>query len=205
MKPVETGLAADTVEFSDAVRLRTAAASEDELDLICPYQYQPPIAPLAASRQASRVIEPAEIRRCYGIISARHELTLVEGVGGLLVPIADDWDVRDLIADLGLPAIVVGLASLGGINHTRLTIEALHARQLRVLAVVLNHTKPISSAVEWQQARTTVSLLGELVREPVIGALPYVESTTHHWQSAVDELARDPKLNTLADLICGID
>lgn len=205
MKPVETGVPDHASEQSDTSRLVTAAASQDDLRLVNPFSFPQPTAPWAAARQASQTIELADITRCYGVIAARHHITLVEGIGGLLVPVGDAWDVRDLITELGLPVIVVGRAALGSINHARLTMEALHARHIPILALVLNQTSPVSSALEREQETTTCSALRELITEPVLGPLPYLETAGHDWQSTVDRLARDPLFSALGDLVSGIE
>ena len=172
--------------------------------LIAPYQFQRPIAPLAAARQSSRIIDPAAIVQSYDTIVSRHDITLVEGVGGLLVPVGDGWDVRDLIAELNAAVIVVGRSALGGINHARLTMESLRARHVRALALVLNQTQPLCSAFELDQAKTTCQLLRDLIAEPVLGPLPYVGQLAHDWLRAIDRLAGDPSFTALGDLISGI-
>lgn len=200
MKPIETGVTEPPQAQSDAERLRTAAASTDEIQQLCPYRFERALAPLAAASLASCTIESAEIVGCYSRIAARHDLTLVEGVGGLLVPIGHTWDVRDLIGALALPVIIVGRSALGGINHARLTVEALRTRDIRILAVVLNHTTPISSAVETEQTTSTESLLRDLIQEPVLGPLPYLAAAAHEWQQAVDHLAGHATISALGDL-----
>jgi len=90
---------------------------------------------------------------------------VVEGVGGLLVPIAADYAVADLAADLGFPLVVVARPGLGTINHTLLTLEAARARALRVAAVVMTPWPAEPSAVE-RSNRETVERLGEV---PVAG------------------------------------
>ena len=204
MKPVETGVFGSALEHSDGHRLAMAVGVQYEQALVAPYQFQRPIAPLAAAQQSSQTISREEIARCYKVIAGRHRITLVEGVGGLLVPIGDTWDVRDLIVELGLMVIVVGRTVLGGVNHARLTIEALHARRIHILALVLNQAQPVSSALEWEQAKSTCSLLHQLVAEPVLGPLPYMEAATRDWQHAVNHLAGDPLFNSLATLISRI-
>src|SRR5204863_9530096 len=71
-------------------------------------------------------------------LAARHEVTLVEGAGGLLVPVGPGWTIADLAAALGLPLVVVARPGLGTVNHTLLTLEAARAAGLEVAAVVLN-------------------------------------------------------------------
>jgi dethiobiotin synthetase len=205
MKPIETGIVDHASEQSDTARLVTAAASQDDLRLVNPFSFPQPTAPSAAARQAAHTIELAAITRCYGTLAARHHVTLVEGIGGLLVPVGDTWDVRDLIIELDLPVIVVGRTALGGINHARLTMEALRARHLRILALVLNRTRPVSSDLEQTQETTTCSALRELTTEPVLGPLPYLATADHDWQRTVDHLARDPLFSALGELVLQIE
>ncbi|HEX2055407.1 MAG TPA: dethiobiotin synthase [Nitrospiraceae bacterium] len=204
MKPVETGVFSTVPEQSDARRLATAAGTRDDMRLIAPFQFQRPVAPLAAARQASQRIDQSVIVDNYNAITGGHDVTLVEGVGGLLVPIGEDWDVRDLIVELKLPVIVVGRSTLGGVNHARLTMEALHARQVRIVALVLNQPQPIASATEWDQAKTTCQLLRDLSAEPVLGPLQYLGGLSHNWRRTVECLAGDPSIGALGDLIAGI-
>lgn len=81
-----------------------------------------------------------EIMRRYERLAARDSCVVVEGAGGLLVPMGKDWDMRDLIGRIGLPVVLVGRAGLGGINHALLTLEGLRQRHCAVMAVVLNET-----------------------------------------------------------------
>ena len=69
---------------------------------------------------------------------ARHDVLLVEGAGGLLVPVGESWTIADLAVWLGLPLVVVARAGLGTVNHTLLTVEAARPRGLHVAGVVLN-------------------------------------------------------------------
>jgi len=133
-----------------------------------------------------------------------HVVTLVEGVGGVLVPMAPGWDVRDLIQHLELPVIIVGRSGLGGINHARLTIEALHLRQRQILALVLNESRPVSSAVEWEQARTTQSLLRELATVPVLGPVTFSTVVRDDWPTGIAELSASPIIMALGDTIMSV-
>jgi dethiobiotin synthetase len=204
MKPIETGVFSHAPEQTDAYRLATAAEIHDDPKLIAPFQFQQPVAPLAAARESARTIDPAVIVESYRTVASRHDITLVEGIGGLLVPVGDGWDVRDLIAELKVAVIVVGRSTLGGVNHARLTMEALHSRHVRTLALVLNQIQPVRSALECDQAKTTCSLLRDLIADPVFGPLPYIEAFAHDWSRAVDHLAGDPSFSALGDLISGI-
>ena len=201
MKPVETGVTGTSLDWTDSSRLRAAAGIDDSLALVSPYQFPKPIAPLAAARESGCTIEMDEIVRCYDAMTGRYQVTLVEGVGGLLVPMAPGWDVSNLIHRLGTDVVVVGRPNLGGINHARLTIEALQRQESPILALVLNATFPVSSAIEWEQTRTTHSLLRELVTVPVLGPLTYSALFAENWVKGIDEWSGNPVFAALADQI----
>jgi dethiobiotin synthetase len=118
--------------------LRAAAGVADEPGDICPYAFAPPLAPLVAARLEGRPVEASVVLDSVAELARRHDLLLVEGAGGLLVPVGEDWTIADLAAWLGLPLVVVARAGLGTVNHTLLTLEAARARGLEVAAVVLN-------------------------------------------------------------------
>ncbi|MBH0181203.1 MAG: dethiobiotin synthase, partial [Nitrospira sp.] len=124
MKPIETGVSPSKTGQSDAARLRSIIDSEDQFGAVCPYPFTLPVAPLAAAQAERQAINPEVIKKIYRLLSDRYDYMVVEGVGGVLVPITPDSDVMDLMAQLKLPAVIVGRSGLGGINHALLTIEA---------------------------------------------------------------------------------
>lgn len=134
-KPVQSGALADDPS-GDAALLGAA----------CIYSFAAPLAPLVAARAAGETIALGPILARARELAREHEILLVEGVGGLLVPLAPGLDVADLAAALGLPLIVVARAGLGTVNHTLLTIEAARARGLDVAGVVLNGESDRSTA-----------------------------------------------------------
>jgi dethiobiotin synthetase len=204
MKPVETGVPDGSCEWTDAHRLRSAAGLDDPIERICPYQFSKPLAPLAAAREAGKPIVLQNIVRSFDEMATHHVVTLVEGVGGVLAPMAPGWDVRDLIQYLDLPVIVVGRSGLGGINHARLTIEALRLRQRQILALVLNESRPVSSAIEWEQTRTTQSLLRELSALPVLGPITFSTVVNDDWPKGIAELAAGPLIAALGETIMSV-
>jgi dethiobiotin synthetase len=136
-KPVQSGALADD-PAGDAMLLREAADVDDEPHEICPFAFEAPLAPLVASRLEGRAVDSAAVLDSVAELGRRHELLLVEGAGGLLVPVGEDWTIADLAGWLGLPLVVVARAGLGTVNHTLLTLEAARSRGLEVAAVVLN-------------------------------------------------------------------
>ncbi len=199
MKPVETGVARS--QPSDAGRLIAAAQVSDALDLVRPYVFRLPVAPLDAARAERQTIKIATILQAYRALQAQHELLLVEGAGGVQVPITPTMDVLDLIEKLEAPVIVVGRTGLGGVNHALLTLTALRARQIRIVALVLNRVMPMKTAVARRQERSTIGLLREFAKVPVIGPLPYAGTHDSEWTSAVKKIAKTAVIKQLAGLI----
>ncbi|ODT45325.1 MAG: dethiobiotin synthase [Nitrospira sp. SCN 59-13] len=201
MKPVETGVDAGLSNHSDAARLMAAARVKDSLDLVSPYRFPSPVAPLSAAAAQGRTIELNEIVRQYDELVARYSCVVVEGAGGLLVPMGHDWDMGDLISHLRLPVLLVGRVGLGGINHALLTLEALERRQIRVLALLLNETVASTTAVEQEQRASTVALLKERVSVPLLGPLPYQPPLDGRWNDTVEQLAGSRPISELAELV----
>ncbi|HWT90410.1 MAG TPA: dethiobiotin synthase, partial [Solirubrobacterales bacterium] len=107
---------------------------------------------------AGEEIDPERLRRAAAAAAEGADAIVCEGVGGLLVPLAPGYLVRDLAADLGYPLVVVAAPGLGTINHTLLTIEAARAAGLEVAVVVLNPWPTRPSEIERDNRETIVSL-----------------------------------------------
>ena len=201
MKPIETGVSRSTKAQSDGARLRRTAGSHDPIVEVCPYVFRLPMAPLSAARAEGRTVRVATIMRAFRKLHSRHEVVLVEGVGGVYVPITSSLDVSDLIYRMKLPTIVVGRVSLGGINHALLTLGALRQRKISVLALVLNRTLPAQTATARAQERSTVRLLQQLAGVPVIGPLPYRSMREGKFHGEVARLASTVSITKLMRLI----
>lgn len=201
MKPIETGVSASNTAQSDAARLRSVIDCEEQIGAVCPYQFALPVAPLAAAQAEGQEINPRTIRTLYRLMAARYDCTVVEGVGGVFVPITPSSDVVDLMAQLRLPAVVVGRSGLGGINHARLTIETLRRKKIPVAALVLNQTQPARSTLSRIQERTTVKLLRTQASLPVLGPLPYQSGLSRHFRRSAVRLAGSVAITTLAKLV----
>ncbi len=158
-KPAVSGL--DEGGEADHELLRRAAGSAQADDAIAPYRYGPALSPHLAAELIGEEIAPERLRAAAAAAGAGADLLVCEGVGGLLVPLAPSYLVRDLAADLGYPLVVVAAPGLGTINHTLLTIEAARSANLDVRAVVLNPWPDQPSRLELSN-RETVAELGEV-------------------------------------------
>jgi dethiobiotin synthetase len=166
LKAVETGVG--PAGPLDATALREAAEGVDSLEEVCPLRFALPAAPNVAARHEGGTVDLDRARRAFGQLASRHDVVVVEGAGGLLVPITDDANMADLAADLDLPLVVVARAALGTINHTLLTLSEAGRRQLTVAGVVISHSDgPLSDADE-----ANLGYLRERLGELLLGEIP---------------------------------
>ena len=172
MKPIETGCGNGSARYpADATALVTASRCTFDLGKVCPYQLSAPLAPDVAAQLEGIAIDPKILCTAYQEIERGHDITLVEGAGGLLVPIARRYTMADLVRDLNIPVLVVIGSKLGAVNHTLLTLEVALARGLNILGYVLNHASGVTdSATETNAAllarSTDVSCLGTITWMP---------------------------------------
>lgn len=169
LKPVITGLDEPTPRAWPADHELLARAGEATAEEVAILAYRPPVSPHLAAQLAGEPIDPADLEAQIRAAARGHELAVVEGVGGLLVPLADGYDVRDLAHALQLPVLIAARPGLGTISHTLLTLEAARRADLEVLAVVLTPWPEAPGEVE-RSNRATIETLGEVAVEllPVI-------------------------------------
>jgi dethiobiotin synthetase len=165
MKPFCTG------DRTDVDLLAAAGDHQTPDHLLNPVWLRPPLAPYAAAMLENRPIDLSAVRQAYQELSAKHDLVLVEGAGGLLVPIIRDYNFRDLAVDLGLAVILVAANRLGVINHTLLTAESIGRAGLRLALLILNEVDPEPTLA----SQTNPSILEELLTVPIYSS-PYQNS-----------------------------
>jgi dethiobiotin synthetase len=132
MKPFSSG------GLGDAQLLFRAQEGEIPLETISPFQFPQPVAPLVAARRSGRRITRAQVAEKILALAERCELLLVEGAGGLFVPIGDQSTVADLVEALQSPVVLVARNRLGVVNHTLLTLECLRRRRVPHIRIVLS-------------------------------------------------------------------
>ena len=163
------------LESEDALYLKFILNLEDSLDQINPITLCEPLAPLVAARRAN--ISTRHWRQCshaaVADLRARYDVVLVEGVGGLEVPIGEDengiWTARDFAADLGCTLVLVARRALGTINHTLLSVKAAP----NVKALIFNDATAPAEPGD-VAASTSVELLREMTGLPVWAQVPFV-------------------------------
>lgn len=170
MKPVERGVKADD-PTSDAMRLRRAAGGEDPLDLVRPVLVVEPLAPWVALSRAGGTLDMNALDDAFHKLCDGRDGIVVEGVGGLLVPLTRDLAFDGLFVGWGLDLVVVAANRLGALNHTMLTVRAAHDAGLRVRGVVLNAMGPESRGIA---ERTNLEALEELLAPIPVLLFPWI-------------------------------
>ncbi len=138
-KIVQTGCDGDSEDIRLHRRLMGIDPTDEDWDgLTCPYRFKLPASPHLAAQQEGVSIEPDTMIRATRLLEQRYEYVLLEGAGGVYVPLNDMLTVLDYIEWQQYPVILVSSAKLGSINHTLLTLEALQRRKLQVLGILYN-------------------------------------------------------------------
>jgi dethiobiotin synthetase len=172
VKPFETGCESGKdgrLIPSDATLLKFFSACDEPLDRICPYRWAEPLAPAVAARRAGEAIDLDALRGRMEAVIARHDVTFIEGAGGLLVPICETTTFANLVREWELPLIVVVGNRLGALNHAQLTMRCAQSLGLRVAGYVVNQL----SAEPDVAAQTNAAALAELLGPP-LGVLPWL-------------------------------
>jgi dethiobiotin synthetase len=198
MKPIATGATGQTAALSDSDWLQAVTGVCDPPDLVAPYRFRTAAAPLIAAARDGRAIEPSRISEAFQALSARHDCVVVEGIGGVLVPVTPDLFVADLAKRLGLPVLIVTRASLGSINHTLLTLECLRNRGVEIGGLIFNHPSPPSAGPDESDTVPTILRLSG-VRS--FGELPYCEGLPSAWAQHRDTLAGRLDVQGLLDVL----
>ena len=169
-KPIETGcaLVAGTRYPEDAVTLAAAAATTDPLEVVCPYRFADPLAPMLAAAREGTTIDVATLLGTLAARAAAADVLLIEGAGGLLVPLTATTTYADVARALDASVLLVVGSRLGAINHARLSLEALAARGLCVVGYVVNRLAPDGDPA----AETNAALLRSLTSVRCLGELP---------------------------------
>ncbi len=178
MKPVESGCRRQGDEGlvpADGVFLLEASGADEPLRNIAPYRFAEPLAPWVAAERQGVEIDAEIIVEKFNDISSRYDAVVAEGIGGLMVPIAEDYFVSDMARDFGLPLIIVASPALGTINHTLLSVEHALRKGLGVAGIVINYSSPPSGTVSEE---TNPDSVGRLSPVPVIGMMPFLRETT---------------------------
>ncbi len=170
MKPVASGCRADAPDRGneDVAALVGASNVRAPIDLVNPYCFEPAIAPHLAAQQAGTSISLTRIRECYESLAGLADRVVVEGAGGLLVPLGPGEDFGDLVRLLDLSVVLVVGMRLGCLNHALLTAEAIRSRGVPFAGWVANRIDPAMPFFE-----ENLEALRQRLPAPLIGVVPF--------------------------------
>ncbi len=169
-KPVQTGCkngVSDDLEFS----LKTAGLrfSEEVKNRLCPSRFTPACSPHLAAELAGTSLSTAAMASNLKDLQSSYQCVVAEGAGGILVPLGDGKTMLDLMVLLDWPVVLVSSDKLGTINHTLLSLEALHQAGVDVAGVVVNHTVPPCPLISTSNTET----IRKYGRTEILAEIPY--------------------------------
>jgi dethiobiotin synthetase len=171
LKPIATGCEhrREGLVSEDAEFLAHCADARFPLDVICPQRYAEPLAPSVAADRAGVPVDWEAVARSLRMMQADSDVMVVEGVGGVMVPLDARHTVLDLARWLRLPAVVVARPNLGTINHTLLTVHALREAGVAVAGVVVNRYPPDGASVAEETNPRMIERWGKI---PILCIVP---------------------------------
>jgi dethiobiotin synthetase len=171
LKPCATGCVRrrEGLVSEDAELLAHYADVRFPLDVICPQCYAEPLAPAVAAERAGKPLDWEAINRSISIMAAESDVMIVEGVGGVMVPMDSRHMFRDVAVWLGAPAVVVARPGLGTINHTLLSVESLRSAGVAVAGVVINRYPADNASIAEESNPRAIEKWGKV---PVLCVVP---------------------------------
>jgi dethiobiotin synthetase len=166
MKPIAAGC--EQGRNGDVEALLAAGMDGLDRTLVCPYLFEPPIAPHIAAAEAGVKIDLSVIEHAFNTLSNLADIVVVEGVGGFRVPLDERQDAGAIPKRLGLPVIVVVGLRLGCLNHALLTQEAIEAEGLALAGWVANRIDPAMA-----RAGENIEALRRRLRAPLLAEVPF--------------------------------
>jgi dethiobiotin synthetase len=195
MKPVGTGgkdvdgrlISEDAIFLKDILKLPAP------LELINPVCLKHPLAPKVAADQTGQEVDLAAVTVAFEYLKdkGKPDIMLIEGVGGILVPIRHDYLVVDMIKQLGFPVIIVARPGLGTINHTLLTTSFLKQEKIPIAGIIFNNVRKSEKSLAEKTNPQEIKRLSGL---PILGEIPYLEKME---RTAIAGLGKQLNLSTL--------
>lgn len=179
-KPFESGVSGGHEDYK---YLKKMASVDDPDDWICPNRFEEALAPAVAAECAGREINWCAMKDGFEALATRHSFLIVEGCGGLLVPLASGKTNIDLIRECDFPVLLVARLGLGTINHTLLSLECLRSHQIACAGVVLNQTTREKGIAE----ETNPEVLKDL-GVPVLGVIPFLKYSPGAFETVLEML-----------------
>ncbi len=186
-KPVASGCQSKNgiLLSEDLLFVESFTNTKMEHGLHCPVRYSKPLAPLAAARLEKRPLNLESIWESFERLKRKYSCLVVEGIGGVMVPLKKDYLVLDMMVDIKFPALVVCRPSLGTINHTLLTLQAIKSKEIPLLGFMTNGS--IEKGDE--AARTSPGLISSFSSVPYLGHVPTYDEGLEDPDSFIEQHA----------------
>ncbi|MBM4763028.1 dethiobiotin synthase [Bacillus sp. B15-48] len=172
-KPLLSGISREDPE-SDTSLLKELSQTSLSHQEITPFQFNNPLAPYVAGKLEGKVVKMEEIVTYWEKIREKHRFFIVEGAGGISVPLGEGFLVSDLIKVLKLPIIIVARPNLGTFNHTFLTVQYAKSLNIPIVGIVINGINDFPGLAE----KTNPDLIEKLCGVPVLGVTPKLKEMT---------------------------
>jgi dethiobiotin synthetase len=153
-----------TANRNDAKALIKSSGVEESAEVVTPEFFKNPMSPYGASLLENKIFDLKKVKKTFKYFVDNYDFTVVEGVGGIMVPLKKFFFVSDLIKIFNLPVIVAARHNLGTINHTLLTIEKLKSTNQKVLGIILNGNKNKNDI----SVKSNAKLIKQLTKLPVL-------------------------------------
>lgn len=182
MKPFATGLKKYSKRFKsiDTKILTIATGNQEDDDLINPFFHEIPSAPYLATKilQKSNEIDLNTIKKKYIELKQRYDFMIVEGIGGLMVPLTRDLYVADMVKMLNLPVIIVMSNRVGTLNHVILTSIVCNKYKLKILGIIVNHTVKFVDKKLKQVNEFLPEVVKELTGHEILSVIPFLNKVS---------------------------
>ena len=182
MKPFATGIKRYSKDFKslDTKMLKNASGNKDNDNIINPYFYSMPTAPYLAKKilKLNENIDIEEILNKYKEIEIRHDFTIVEGIGGLMVPLSKDFSVADLASIINIPIILITSNRIGSINHIIMTSRLAILYKLKIKGIIINNKCKFLETYYKLITNSLPRVVEELTQCKVLATIPYIKKPT---------------------------
>ena len=189
MKPVQTGCRRRgnrwySPDLESCLSLTGLSVSKYERSLMSPYCFEKESSPHLAAQAAGTTIKLDRIRKSFQMLQKKHEAVVVEGIGGVLVPLNRKKTILDLMLELNLPVILVSRPTLGTLNHTFLSLNELRRANLTVFGIIFND----SELLKWGDIETdNYKFIKSKSATSIMGRLPFIKNLSHIARSGSNE------------------
>jgi dethiobiotin synthetase len=172
-KPLLSGISRED-PASDTSLLKQLSQTSLSYEEITPFEFKEPLAPYVAGKLEGKIVEIQEVLRHWEKIKRKHEFFIIEGAGGISVPLGEHFLVSDLIKAIQLPIVIVARPNLGTVNHIFLTVHYAKSLGLTVAGIVINGISDHPDLAE----KTNPKLIEELCGVPILGITPKLKEIT---------------------------